>query len=273
MMPERIRTKRDAMYINSMSEISFDDMITLDILWFSENIHDTESGIRQEAWIVQRGPDGGYVRDENNAPCYKTDEKGDRMPAKGGLIVLPEILKEMTENSRGNAESKEKAKADTLKPVVEKIRKITEEDYSEKRAHPLAMYSPVRKCIIKIGMRGIRMNGGAGDVFGSKSFIIVLPSVDSLVLRAFADSIRIELKLQSVFVVDKNCKNMQIFVEDPLIKRPVVPMRTSLSSRVMMSVIDFLEKTFFRGVDPIAIREKQVEENRRKRENLLKNKP
>ncbi len=247
MMPERIRRQMYGQYVNQLNPVSVGESIErMDVVIVEQLEADPMKP--EERLIVKREKAGNYITDEHDRPLYETDEAGNPKTAKGGAIVLPSTVAGMKINR----------KKMNQKMLIEIINKIIKDDYSVSANHSLVWRTPITEYTLKRGLKCQWFDLTTDDEFNNLSYAVEVKGIDSFVLSAFADSLRVAFEQQSVLMVDRNQNNAPFFVNVP---PKIVRRKTSLREKIFWKLYKLLDDFLDPRND-----EYYIEKNRKYRE-------
>ncbi|MDD3803602.1 MAG: hypothetical protein PHW02_04330 [bacterium] len=253
MMPERIRRQMYGQYVNQFNRVSVGESIERMNVVIVEQL-ESDPMKPEERLVVKRDTAGNYITDEQDKPIYETDEANNPKIAKGGAIVLPSKVAGMKINR----------KKMNQKMLIEIINKVIQDDYSVSKHHPLVWRTPITGYALRKGLEYQWFDLTTDDEFNNLSYAVEVKGIDSIVLSAFADSLRVAFEQQSVLMVDRNQNNAPFFVNVPpkiVWKKP--PLREKISWKIY-EIIDKLLNLPYND-------EYYIEKNRKYREEHKNN--
>ena len=228
MMPERIRRQMYGQYVNQFNRVSVGESIErMDVVIVEQLEPDPMKP--DERLIVKREKAGNYITDEHDRPLYETDEANNPKIAKGGAIVLPSSV----------SVKKINRKKMNQKMLIEIINKVIKDDYSVSANHPLVWRTPITGYTLKRGLRCQWFDLTTDDEFNNLSYAVEVKGIDSFVLSAFADSLRVAFEQQSVLMVDRNQNNAPFFVNVP---PKIVWKKPPISEKIYWKICEIIDK-------------------------------
>ena len=261
MMPERIRIKRYGQMMNQLNKMSIGESASyMETVYTSINeaINPNPNVSQKElGMVVKRDTNGNYLFDENDKPIYELDSNKKPKLASGGIVIFSTDVSASNQSLFGKIQATI-TNITVKSKLVSIINKIINDDYSVEANHPQVKYTPIKGYTLKKGMRGRWFDTTTGDVFDESSYAIEIIGIDTFVLMAFADSMRVALNQQSVLVIDYNQNNAPFFVNIP---EKIAPRKTSLSEKISWKIYDVLMELLNRPDD-----EYYIEKNRKYKE-------